>query len=108
VLKEALVESAPLQIKPLYDATYGGPLYDPQIFSPSYAAISLPGRITLFFPRGLDHADKGVLAFQWQATQMIYQADRKFNDLSGAIRTLELTEIRPDDAEAYPPTDIIL
>ena len=70
--------------------------------------ITLPGRTTLFFPRGMNKAERGVLSIQWQGVRMMYQADRKFNDLSGALRTLELTEIRPEDASLYPPTGIIL
>lgn len=70
--------------------------------------MQLPGRTTLFFPRGLDVREKGVLSIQWEGVKMMYQADRKFNDLLGGIRTLELTEIRSSEAELYPPTDIIL
>ena len=108
VIKEAIDGSSPLQIKPLYDAAFGTPLYDPQISSPEYTMITLPGRMTLFFPTGLKSDGKGVLSIQWQGVRMMYQADRKFNDLSGAIRTLELTEIRPEDATLYPPSGIIL
>jgi hypothetical protein len=40
---------------------------------------------------------------EFQGGSMRFQADRKFINLSGAIKTLELTEIRPSDVESYPP-----
>jgi hypothetical protein len=104
VIKEALVGSAPLQIKPLYESEVGTALYDPQASDTYYSLTSLPGHLTLFFPLGLKHDEVNVVSMQWKGVKMLYQADRKFSDiLSGGLKSLELTEIFAKDVEIYPP-----
>lgn len=109
IAKEAQIGSAPLQIKPLFAPALGGPLYDAQFSSgPEYTSINMPGRLTLCFPRTLREGDFHVLSMQWEATKMMYQLDRKFDAVhSGAIKTFELTEITPDDAEAFPANPVV-
>ena len=51
---------------------------------------------------------KNILTIQWDGVGMKYQVDRKFLDTYGSIKTLEVTEIKMEDAEKYIPTDIIL
>lgn len=103
IVREGLKGSTPQEMQPLMDASTGPGIYDPQEEGEPYVQLNMPGRLSLLFPRGLPANGRAVLTIEFQGTTMRYQADRKFVNLSGAIKTLELTEIRSSDVENYPP-----
>lgn len=107
----------------------GTTLYDPQESGEPYVELPLPGKLTLFFPRGLIVNKQTVITMQWEGVDMRYQLDRKFTSLgnvptpeavadfkagvdtylsrraaatSDSITSLELTEIRNDLSQEYP------
>ena len=103
IVREAGELAGPQERKLLVDPRAGPGIYDPQMEGEPYVQLNMPGRLSLLFPRGLPSNGRGVVTIEWEGESMRYQADRKFINLSGAIRTLELTEIRPADVEKYPP-----
>ena len=110
VIKEALESATPFEVKPLLLDEPGVALYDPQASGEPYVELRFKPRLTILYPRALMTASPlggppTVLTIQWEGRDgMRYQVDRKFVDLLGSIKTLELTEIRTQDAEAFPPT----
>lgn len=61
------------------------------------------GGVTLAFPLRVAADEGGVVSLDWIAGNMRYQIDRKFKVLDGSLSSLELTEIRKEDAEVRPP-----
>jgi len=77
----------------------GVDVFDPQESGEPYVELPLPGQLTLFFPRGLKLRQRAVITVQWTGKGMRYQVDRRFNTvINASINTLELSEIRKDDA----------
>ena len=103
IVREGLKGSSDEDILALKDPSTGPGIYDPQEEGEPYVQLNMPGRLSLLFPRGLPLNGRAVLTIEFQGKSMRYQADRKFINLSGAIKTLELTEIQPSDVEKYPP-----
>ena len=103
IVREAGKETSPSEMQPLLDPRAGPGIYDPQMEGKPYVQLNMPGRLSLLFPRGLPLNGRSVMTIEFEGDTMRYQADRKIVNLSGAIRTLELTEIRPADVENYPP-----
>jgi hypothetical protein len=88
----------------LFVDNLGPGIYDPQASGEPYVQLNFPGRLSLLFPRGISgNALRDVLTMEWQGKSMRFQVDRKLKDLSGGCKSLELTEIRPEDAEIYLP-----
>lgn len=82
----------------------GFSIYDPQERGEEYIEIIQQGKLTLYFPTILKQKldSKGILTMQWQGRELLFQSDRKFNSLlKASITSLELTEIRPNDATVY-------
>jgi hypothetical protein len=102
-VREAGKDTSPPEMQPLLDPRAGPGIYDPQMEGEPYVQLNMPGRLSLLFPRGLPLNGRSVMTIEFEGDTMRYQADRKIVNLSGAIRTLELTEIRPTDVENYPP-----
>jgi len=86
------------------EGTLGVGIYDPQETGEDYMEVQMPGKLTLFFPRGLrvSRSKQAVLTMQWSGRIIRYQLDRKFSSLRGAITTFELTEVRSEDADVWP------
>ena len=103
IIREAVEHASLHEMEPLVDPRAGPGIYDPQMEGEPYVQLNMPGRLSLLFPRGLPLNGRSVVTIECEGDNMRYQADRKFINLSGAIRTLELTEIRPADVESYPP-----
>ena len=103
VIREGQKGSSPQEMQPLMDSSAGPGIYDPQEDGEPYVQLNLPGRLSLLFPRGLPLNGRAVMTMEFQGNTMRYQADRKIVNLSGALRTLELTEIQPSDVEKFPP-----
>jgi hypothetical protein len=62
--------------------------------------VSLPGRTTIFFPKYISREGRSVLTLEWEGNTFLFQLDRKFDSIAdGGIRSLELTEIKPTDAD---------
>jgi len=86
------------------DGRPGRGVYDPPPrVEGSYMTLYCEGGITLLFPTEIPVDASGCITIDWIAGNMRYQLDRKFRSMSGAISSLELTEIRKEDAEIYPP-----
>ena len=99
VIREHLQGTLIGDMKPIIDQTVGATIYDPQARGEPYVEVPLPCRTTLFFPKYLNIAERGVLTVQWEGSTFRFQCDRKFESLvDSGIKSLELTEIRPDDA----------
>jgi hypothetical protein len=60
--------------------------------------------MTLAFPTSVAAGAAGVISLDWIAGSMRYQIDRKWKVFDGSLSSLELTEIRKDDAEIVPPS----
>lgn len=103
IVREILDTVSELEMEKLLDPTPGLGIYDPQVTGDQYVQLNFPGRLSLFFPRGLKANMLQVLTMEWRGDAMRFQVDRRFVDISGSIKTLELTEIRAEDAEQYPP-----
>jgi hypothetical protein len=100
IIRETLGEKSNL----VYEkSAVGEGIYDPQIGGEPYVTICLPGKLSLLFPRVLRDKEKSVLTMEYIGERMRYQVDRIFHSLNEEIKTLELTEVRIDDAEVYPP-----
>eukprot|EP01038_Epipyxis_sp_PR26KG_P004177 gene4177-5944_t len=85
----------------------GDDIYDPQENGEPYLQLNLPGKLTLLFPRGLNDNQRFVITIQSDGDGIRYQLDRKFISLiNGAIKTLELTEIKPEDTVLYPASSV--
>lgn len=93
-----------------------GGLYDPPPLrceeqAKQYVVVNLEGGATALVPFRMDQHDDAeegyVVSLDWTAGSMRYQVDRKVecgkNLLS--LRTLELSEVRRDDADTYRPRD---
>ena len=117
-------------VSPAGSPQLGAPLYDPQEKGEEYVELKMPGKLTLFFPRGLKAKTRSVVGMQWDGDIMRYQLDRKFSSLgnipvgasnwetiasessayitrqaaanSDSITSFELTEIRTTDLQEYP------
>jgi len=59
--------------------------------------------MTLVFPTRVAVGEGGVASLDWVAGSMRYQLDRKWRTFDGSLSSLELTEIRKEDAETVPP-----
>lgn len=107
IIRENVVSSSsstsPQDIALLFDDKRGNNIYDPQAEGEPYVQLNLPGRLTLFFPRGILVGKRQCMTIEWEGSVMRYQVDRCFKDLTGAISTLELTEVKTADSEIYPP-----
>jgi hypothetical protein len=87
------------------DGTPGRGLYDPPPGDKSgYISLYLEGGMTLAFPTSVAAGAAGVISLDWIAGSMRYQIDRKWKVFDGSLSSLELTEIRKDDAEIVPPS----
>ena len=105
VIKEARPDASPFDLQPLLKDEPGVTLYDPQAWGEPYVEIKLAPRLTILYPRGIAVDSPTVLTIQWEGPSgMRYQVDRKFENLIGSVKTLELTEIRTQDAENFPPS----
>lgn len=105
VIKEALKDVSPIEMNPLFLEQAGDDIYDPQAYGDPYVQLKFPPKLTIMYPRGMPNQGLSILSMQWEGQQgMIYQVDRKFEDLLGGIKTLELTEIRKQDVSEFPPT----
>jgi hypothetical protein len=96
-----------LPIVEMFDlTTFGKGLYDPQITKNDiYVEITLPGRLTLFFPKSISQISsmKSALSLDYLGKKMRYQIDRIFSTIqSPQILSLELTEVTLEDAQSYP------
>jgi hypothetical protein len=104
IIRESLVDASPMDLLPLLDQKLGPGIWDPQEGGEPYVQIDLPGKLSLLFPRGLSAATgHGTLTIEWEGQGMCFQIDRKFRDLSGGLKSLELTEIRTEDTSKYLP-----
>ncbi len=101
VIRESLLSASPLDIQPLIDSKLGPDIYDPQHNGEPYVQLKFPGRLTLFFPRGLNTNNKQCMTIEFEGSKIRYQVDRKISDLTGSINSLELTEVKVEDAEMY-------
>jgi len=105
IIKEALANATPIELQPLFGDDQGSSIYDPQAGGEPYVELKFAPKLTLLYPRGMSLNTPTVLTVQWEGPSgMRYQADRKFENLNGPIKTLELTEIQKDVAESFPPT----
>lgn len=102
IIREAKLDVSPEEVQPLVDQTIGPGIYDPQAKGEPYIQLNLPGFLSILFPRALKTDERQTMCVEWQGNKMRFQADRCFVDLSGAIKTLELTEITIDNAQKYP------
>lgn len=103
IVREATKGASSEETLPIRDPRAGPGIYDPQEDGDPYVQLNMPGRLSLLFPRGLPLNGRAVLTMEFEGETMRYQSDRKLVNLSGAIKTLELTEIRPSDVKNYPP-----
>lgn len=135
VIREALANNATeADLVRLRSREPGQGIYDPQIAGEPYVTVTLPGRLSLQFPRGIAlHKGAGssidaladslgvevsrepsILTAEIVTDTMRYQVDRRAisagkGDPLGpppdlrTIQSLELTEIRLDDAVKYTP-----
>ena len=80
-------------------------IYDPQVKGDPYVQINYRGRLSLMFPRAMipQELSRNVLTMEWTAHNLRYQVDRKFGEFTQSIKSLELTEIRVEDTEKFPP-----
>ncbi len=101
IIRESLLSASPLDIQPLIDSKLGPDIYDPQYEGEPYVQLKFPGRLTLFFPRGLITNNKQCMTIEVEGSKIRYQVDRKFTDLTGSINSLELTEVKIEDADTY-------
>lgn len=101
IIRESLLSASPLDIQPLIDSKIGPDIYDPQHKGEPYVQLKFPGRLTLFFPRGLNTNSKQCMTIEFEGSKIRYQVDRKLSDLTGCINSLELTEVKTEDAETY-------
>jgi hypothetical protein len=87
------------------DGAPGRGLYDPPpgLDKSQYVNLYCEAGITLAFPTVVPDGAGGCVSLDWVAGNMRYQIDRKFEKLDGSLSSLELTEIRKDDAETRPP-----
>jgi len=82
----------------------GSGLYDPPPGDRTrYCSLYCDGGITLVFPASLGRDEPGFVSVDWTAGSMRYQLDRKFARLERRVGSLELTEVRREDAAVYPP-----
>eukprot|EP01035_Chromulina_nebulosa_P020251 gene20251-26291_t len=109
VIREALPSCTPSDLILLYNSVPGEGIYDPQdkfwaeAGDDTYIQLNISGKLALLFPKSLTTEGKAVLTIEWQGYSMRYQIDRKITTLvNSALKTLELTEIRIQDAEIYP------
>jgi hypothetical protein len=101
IIREFLPHTSPNELEYINSFSVGKGIYDPQARGDPYYEVNIPGRIALLFPRFLKTNERFVITIDWQGKFMRYQADRKFSALTGMIKSLELTEIRPQDADIY-------
>ena len=80
-------------------------IYDPQVRGDPYVQMNYRGRLSLMFPRAMipQELARNVLTMEWTARDLRYQVDRKFGEFTQNIKSLELTEIRVEDTEDFPP-----
>lgn len=104
VIREAQEETCtPSDLSLVLNNTPGTNIYDPQEVGDEYVEVRQYGRLSLYFPIGVSVNRRTVLTAQWQGSQLLFQIDRKFSTLiDSAITTMELTEIRPQDASKFP------
>lgn len=106
IIRECLTDTSLADAQPLFDERVGSGIYDPQVSGEPYVQINLPGKLSLLFPRGISgvlNKSGHAVTVEWEGKDMRYQVDRRFNELTGGqVRSLELTEVRAADAEAYP------
>lgn len=103
VIKEYLDEATDQELEDLMDSRLGSAIYDPQVAGPQYIEMSLPNRLSLYFPLSLKESEMQVMTIEWKGKSLLFQLDRRISELSGTIKSLELTEITQDDAESYQP-----
>jgi hypothetical protein len=107
VFREARADmlQAPAVAALLSDQLMGSPIYDPPAQGAPFVQISLSGKLSLLFPTYLKSQSIAAnsLTIDWTGPSMRYQADRKFGELTGKIRSLELTEILPQDEGKVSP-----
>ena len=104
VIRETQKHVTPSDLEKLLSPNVGPGIYDPQGEGEEYCQLDLSGNLSLLFPRGLKLNGFATMCMEYAGKHMRYQVDRRFVNLSGAIKTLELTEIRPEDVEQFPPT----
>lgn len=102
IIREAKLDISPEEVQPLVDQKVGPGIYDPQASGEPYVQLNLPGYLSILFPRALKNDERQTMCVEWQGNKMRFQADRCFTNISGAIKTLELTEITIDNAQKYP------
>jgi len=102
VIREAKLDISPEEVQPLVDQKVGPGIYDPQASGEPYVQLNLPGFLSILFPRALKNDERQTMCVEWQGNKLRFQADRCFTNISGAIKTLELTEITIDNAQKYP------
>ena len=102
IIREAKLDISPDEVQPLIDQTVGPGIYDPQAKGEPYVQLNLPGFLSILFPRALKNDERQTMCVEWQGNKMRFQTDRCFLDVTGAIKTLELTEIAKENAQKYP------
>jgi hypothetical protein len=102
VIREAKLDISPEEVQPLVDQKVGPGIYDPQAKGEPYVQLNLPGFLSILFPRALKNDERQTMCVEWQGNKMRFQTDRCFLDVTGAIKTLELTEITIENAQKYP------
>jgi len=105
VIRESQAAASDAELGLLRDGRIGLGIYDQHMRGDPYVVLNLPGRLSLCFPRGIQSRQvaDNVLTVEWTAKELRYQVDRKFGELTGQIRSLELTEIQVQDSETYYP-----
>ncbi len=77
-------------------------IFDPQVQGERYVDITLPGRLSLLFPTAIQEGEKTSLTMEWMDDTTRYQIDRIFSSVKKtSIHTLELTEVKVEDAKKY-------
>jgi hypothetical protein len=103
VIKEFMSNTSQAENSLLFEEEFGKGLYDPPIEGEPYISLQFPGRLSFLFPRGITKEGLQFLSMEWIATSYRFQIDRKFVGCDGLMKSIELTEIRIEDAEIYPP-----
>jgi hypothetical protein len=98
------LDASPASVELILDPQLGPGIYDPQVAGGEpYVQLNLKGRVSLLFPLALrDTREVQVVTMEFQGRDYRWQVDRKMDSLDGAVKSIELTEVRSDDALIYP------
>jgi hypothetical protein len=104
IIRECLKDAGPSEAALILDPQPGPGIYDPQVAGGEpYVQLDLRGRLSVLFPLALqDTKELQVVTMEFEGKDYRWQVDRKMESIDGAVKSIELTEIRSEDAKVYP------